>query len=261
MSDSVMLPQTVFAGDEARLIVAMPLNSFAGKRSPIIVTDMDKLPYTDDIIITRVEVNFNTQEFIVDFKAFNVGELPLPEIRVENFTGPSNLTVKITPLLELEGFTTAALSPPAPPLAAPGTFALIIGSTALLIALITAVVVTALRGPAYIRAALEAARVRHLIKKHKRSVVKTLKLLTAGGLDGKTSLAQTNSALKTFLGALYRTNCTSFSAHDFLNDNRFTNEGGLFAECDHLRFKARPVSSEEAAALARKTLAAIVKYG
>ena len=261
MSDSVLLPQTVFAGDEARLIVAMPENSFAGKRPPIIITGADKLPHTDDVIITRVEVNYNTRELIIDFKAFNVGEITLPVIQVENFTGPPDLTVKITSVLEQEGFSTAALSPPAQPLAAPGTFALIIGSTALLITLITVVVLTALRGPAYIHAALEAARIRHLIKKHRREVLKTLKSLAVGGVDGKTSLAQTSSALKTFLGSLYRTNCASFSAHDFLNDGRFLTEGVLFAECDHLRFQAHPVSAEEAARLAKKTLEAIRGYG
>ena len=245
-----LIPQTVFVGDEGRLVVPLSENAPLAASTNIVVTG--GLPFNDDIIVKRVEIDAGARQLLIDFMAFRPGALSIPPIPA---AGLPPLTVSIASILERDGYSTT-LSPPEKPLAAPGTFALIIGGTAAIIALAVLVGFSASYGPRHFRRLFERIRVRFLRYKAKRAILAAENALAAGRIEIKEGAAAVSEAFRGFLAAIYRKNYASYSAEDFLADEEFSDGAvyHIFAGCDRLRFSPARVEREAVTAVAKKTL-------
>jgi hypothetical protein len=122
-SSPYLIPQTVFIGDRAVLVV--PLGITGEDFAPKTLEPLEKLEKTDDLIIHRIslERKGGSAQIVIDFTAYRTGTLALPEIA--GFEGFSGLTITVASLLTPSSM---ALSPPARPISAPGTAVLIYGS-------------------------------------------------------------------------------------------------------------------------------------
>jgi hypothetical protein len=251
--DAFLIPQTVFVGDEGRLVVplagSVPLNA----SSNVILTG--PLPFNENIVVKQVEIDVRANRLLIDFMAFKPGVVEIPPIETVELPP---LTVNIASILERDGYS-ITLSPPENPLAAPGTFALITGGTAAFIALAALVVFLVRYGPKNFKMLFEKIRVRALVYAAKRAILKTQAALTVGRIDAKDGITAVGKAFKTFLSALYRQNYDVYSAEDFLSDGSFSGDEAyrIFAACDKLRFSPARIEREAAKDIAEKTLACI----
>jgi hypothetical protein len=264
MSDGLFLvPQTVFVGDEGRLVVPLagtfPLS--VGQANVVIT---DRLPFNENIIVKRVEIDIRAKQFLLDFTAFKPGVLEIPQIDAVDAIKAIKLPplkVEIASILEREGYS-ITLSPPEKPLAAPGTFALIIGGTAVFIVLIAATIFLIVYGPKHFRLLLEKLRVRFLMDKTKRAIMKIQNALVASRIGTKEGATAVGVAFKAFLGALYRKDYAAYSAEDFLADTSFSGDAAycIFALCDNLRFSPAYIEQDAVKALVQKTLVCVEEW-
>jgi hypothetical protein len=250
-----LIPQTVYVGDRATLVVPLeqlpPGGSLSSGEPPI-------LP---DLIIHRIELERRGEEgrLVIDFTAYAPGLLELPPFELGGlpFTG---ISIEITSILG-SGEHAAVLSPLAPPLAIPGTGLLIYGTMTGLILIILTFLGAVFWAPR--RAALWLER-----RRRKRLI------LSLGGMErrlrrelsrGNTTAAQRGERL-TFLAGEFRTflalftgeNCRAMTAGELsrlsLAEGREPPElpslggdflGGFFRRCDDLRFSGAEVPAGE----------------
>jgi hypothetical protein len=252
-----LIPQTVFAGDEGRYVSPLPEEIASLVTGSIVITDRARLPANENVMVTCAAIDGRTKQVMIDFMAFKPGAVEIPEITL----GPVELpafTVHIASILEQDGYS-ITLSPPEKPLAAPGTFALIIGGATAVITLTALAVFLVVSGPRHFQILFEKIRVWMLTWKTKRAILKTRNALHRGRIEAKESIAVVSEVFKTFFSALYRQNYSSYSAEDFLTDKLFA--GGavylIFATCDKLKFSAIPVGRDDAAAVIERTLSYI----
>ncbi|MDR0639515.1 MAG: hypothetical protein LBG27_11560 [Spirochaetaceae bacterium] len=248
-----LIPQTVFVGDEGRLVVPYLENAPLGTNTHVVVTS--GLPFNDDIIVKRVEIDVASRQLLIDFAAFRPGVVAIPPIPA---AGLPPLTVSIASILERDGYSTT-LSPPEKPLAAPGTFALIIGGTAALIALAALVGLSVSYGPRHFQRLFEKMRLRFLRYKAKRAIFAAENALASGRVGTKEGAAAVSEAFRWFLGAIYRKDYASYSAEDFLADGMFSDGAvyHIFADCDRLKFSPARIGQEAVNAVAGETLSYI----
>ncbi|MDR1287803.1 MAG: hypothetical protein LBK08_09370 [Treponema sp.] len=121
-----LVPQTVFVGDRAVLVIPLGGPSEDAELSPP--------PDTADLVFHRMRVENRGGEAhaLIEFTAYAAGVLALPPVGVPSgFL--AGLRVEIASVLE-KGNEGRVLSDPAPPLAAPGTGFLVYGTAASLLA-------------------------------------------------------------------------------------------------------------------------------
>jgi hypothetical protein len=251
---AVLVPQTVFPGDEGRLITPLPDGFSPSGSGALVVTDRSRLPFNEDIIVRRVEIDFQAKRLLVDFVAFRPGAVEIPPVTIEGVEFPLG-TIPIASILERDGYSTV-LSPPERPLAAPGTFMLVIGGAAACITVVSLAVFLILYGPRQFQWCFETVRSRFLLHKARRAVLKTLAALKAGRAGAKESAALVSKSFKTFLGAFYRKDYASYSAEDFLADGLPGTQAiyHIFSGCDKLRFSSTPVEPDDVKAVAERAL-------
>jgi hypothetical protein len=262
MSDgAVLVPQTVFVGDEGRLVVPLAGELPSTGQASVVITD--RLPFNENIMVKRVEIDVRAKQLLLDFAAFKPGVLEIPRLDMIDGIGRIELPplkVEIASILEREGYS-IILSPPEKPLAAPGTFALVIGGTAALVMLAAMIVFLAVNGPERFHRVFEKVRARLLAHKAKRTILKTQNALAAGRVGNKEGVAIIGAVFKSFLSAFYRKDYASYAAEDFLSDASFSGSGGaaypVFASCDKLRFSPAPIEPDAVKAFAEKTLSCI----
>jgi hypothetical protein len=260
MSDGAFLvPQTVFVGDEGRLVV--PLAGELPSTGHANVVTTDRLPFNENIMLKRVEIDARAKQLLIDFVAFKPGVLEIPQLNMIDGIGRIELPplkVEIASILEHEGYS-IILSPPEKPLAAPGTFALITGGTAALAALAAMIVFLTVNGPQRFHRIFEKVRVRLLIYRTKRTILKTQNALMVGRVGTKEGVAIVGAAFKSFLSAFYLKDYASYAAEDFLSDVLFCDGAAyrIFAVCDKLRFSPVPIEPDAVKAFAEKTLSCI----
>jgi hypothetical protein len=252
MSDGAFLvPQTVFVGDEGRLVLpltGMPSTDLAN----IVITE--HLPFNENIMVKRVEIDVRAKQLLLDFTAFRPGIVEIPPI-IEGLDLPP-LKVEIASILEREGYS-ITLSPPEKPLAAPGTFALISGGAAACIALAAAVVFAVRYGPKHFHLLFEKVRVRLLIYKTKRAILRTQTALAGGRIGIKEGVTRVGEVFKAFLSALYRKDYASYAAEDFLAEAAGDAAYRIFAACDTIRFSKAAVEPAAAQTLVEKALSCV----
>ncbi|GHT78770.1 hypothetical protein FACS1894130_05960 [Spirochaetia bacterium] len=275
-----LIPQTVFVGDGGRLV--FPLGSaFSGVKGEVL-DDPDLLPKARDIVISRVELENSksartgkpdTPRLLVDFTAYTPGFIELPPIKIAGFTF-TGLEVGIASILEAEG-NSRVLSPPAPPLAVPGTMGMIYGTVFGIIVLILGSLFFGTRGLPMLRRYGKRQRRRRMI----RSIGKLLKQLRGavsgtnvpGTEETAAALDRLNGELRLFLESLTGEACRTMVPEEFLTlppldgpgsegsearspDSLGAQYGGaffcdVFLRCDAMRFSGRPPERGELAAL------------
>jgi hypothetical protein len=121
-SRAYIVPQTVFVGDRAVLVI--PLGGH------LAAAELPLPPETGNIVFhrARVESGGGEAHALVEFTAYVTGVLPLPPIEIPSgFL--AGLRVEVASILE-KGNGGRVLSDPAPPLAAPGTGFIVYGTVA-----------------------------------------------------------------------------------------------------------------------------------
>ncbi len=211
-AEPVLVPQTVYVGDRARLIVPVDASA-AGLASPTVIEVAERLPRSKDAVVLRVELQRAEGGWraLVDFTAYAPGAVELPRIEA-GVVVLSGLVVSIASILETEGGT-AELSPPAKPLAAPGTALLLYASTFTLVAAALLGAFLFVRGPALVRDALERRR-RGLVARSMRRVAARLadNLATMNPAD---FLAILFSELRSYLSYRTGVNCLALTPREF----------------------------------------------
>jgi hypothetical protein len=158
-----LLPQTIFVGDSARLVV--PLGpSFAGL-APFVWDTPEELPEAPDLVIRRIELERRggNIRLLIDFTPFAPGALSLPAL--EFISSPDTslppFTVHVASILNPSQMT---LSEPASPLAVPGTSILIYGTSLLLLLAFSLGIGGSLWGRRHFREFWERIRRRRLLR-------------------------------------------------------------------------------------------------
>lgn len=244
-----LIPQTVFVGDRARLV--LPLGpGFAAARAFVIT---EGLPGSEELILHRVELENRggNPRLFIDFTAFAPGDLPIPRLKLP-VSLPEGLTIPIASILEGGSLV---LAPPAPPLAVPGTSLIIYGAASLLF--IAPLALAGLRLRVWKSWGAKLRR-RRLIRRMK----KTLKIMRLGAGTREKSpedaLTGVTRGFRAFLGALTGMRCQAMSAGEFAampplleNENTLTAPlsgaflRALFRRCDDLRFRGSAIEPEE----------------
>jgi hypothetical protein len=278
---SYLIPQTVFVGDRGRLVV--PLEPVFLKVPPLVIQEPVFPSPPADLKVHRIELEHRGENprLLIDFIAYAPGELILPPIEIplppglEISTLPSRPGyVRFTPLrLTVASILTGealVLSPPASPLAVPGTALIIYGTVAALILLILGVIGGRLRGGGLLRRWGKGWRRRRLIALLK-NMLRRLKrdlLRVKPGLPGTGELfGRVSGEFRSFLGLFTGVNCQALTAGEFLGFPfaAFPGEGDpsfsgsflrdLFRRWDGLRFSGRDITGKELLGVLEELLA------
>ncbi|MDR2783765.1 MAG: hypothetical protein LBB48_08025 [Treponema sp.] len=125
-----LIPQTVFVGDKATLIV--PLGTADENFQP---QSIDAPETPGELVLHKItlERKGDNAQLAVEFTAYTAGEIAFPVIQAPGFPDFTGLKVVIASILDPSSMT---LSAPVSPLLAPGTTSLIYGSIAMAIMLL-----------------------------------------------------------------------------------------------------------------------------
>lgn len=268
--NSYLIPQTVYVGDRAALVIPLEYPP----RSEVLRAG--ETPVLPDLVIHRIELESRGERgrLLIDFTAYAPGLLELPpfEIGGRSFTG---LHIEIASILG-SGEETAVFSPPAAPLAVPGTGFLIYGTMTGMILLILGVLGALLWVPRRMAGWLKNRRRKGLIA----SLAGMERRLRRELIRGNTTASQREERLnflagefRSFLSLFTGENCRAMTAGEFfrfsplelccalrLNPQcrRLPDEGGpgdsplgaeflgnFFRRCDNLRFSGAGISTED----------------
>jgi hypothetical protein len=267
---SYLIPQTVFVGDRGRLVVPVGVDFL--KIPPLVIRNPVFLPEPENLKISRVELEHRggISRLLIDFIAYAPGDFILPSIEIplpqdqETSLVPSRsahirltgIHLKVASILNGE---TLVLSPPASPLAVPGTALMIYGTVAALILLILGVIAGRLRGGDLLRRWRKGRRRRLivLLKNTLRRLKRDL-LRAKPGLPGTGELfGRVSGEFRSFLGLFTGVNCQALAAGEFLSFSFAASPGegdprlsgsflrDLFRRWDGLRFSGRDITAEE----------------
>jgi hypothetical protein len=245
-AESYLIPQTVFVGDLGRLVY--PLKDTVPPGENLVLDIPKDLPRVKDLIITRVELDRREGDarLLIDFQAFAPGLIPLPpvEIASRSFTG---LEIRVASILESD--EDLVLSPPASPLAVPGTVLVIYGAVFAVIVFILGVVF----GGFWYGKHLDYFRARSLRRRTLRNIRRILRRIRIALGKNKTgegeALTLVSSEFRTFLSCFSGMNCRAMVPGEFLRlpplfppeEGKAPSDTGgflrdLFRRCDTLRF-------------------------
>jgi hypothetical protein len=229
----------VFVGDPATYVY--PLGElYAGEKN--ITLGKNSLSGNSDIVITNAEIDAKNKLLLIKFVAYKTGNVKLPPLSIGNLFF-ENLEVNISSVLKTEMATgaTLMLSPPSPPLAAPGTFwffaiALLAGVFVLIIVLVFSANQHALLNELFtkIKRYLLYTRMMHNLQKLRAGLVR------AGNAHLDT-LSLLSAEQRAFISLYTNINCRSFTPQDFQNEfpNDIYDNAALyrfFSRCDMMRF-------------------------
>jgi len=251
--ETTLVPQIVYVGDRARLIV--PLDSVLSASAPLslVIDQRESLPKTGSVLIHRIEIERRplVSRAIIDFTAFAPGDVAFPTIELGGLR-LAGLRVKITSVLE-NGAT--ELSPPEAALTAPGTYLFIYGAIVIVLIAVSGTLFLVLRGIPRLTAYLERRR-RGLAAGSLRRVL--ARLQTEGGqMEEGVFLTILFDELRSYLTYRTGSNCHALTAREFslvLGSEsivpHFSSEDlafleSLFRRGDAVRFGAVPISSDE----------------
>jgi hypothetical protein len=225
-----LIPQTVFVGDRARLVIPLGDGAIFEKNW---VQSAD-LPASPDIHLHRI--TGEKEHISIDFTAFTPGTIVLPAIEVPVLGIITGLPVTITSILDNDS---AALSAPAIPLVVPGTSVLIYTVTAS--ALILGIV--GIKTNAWQRYALniihKKARRRYLIGKMKRTL-KKMYVSMFDTINHREILDRLSREFRVFLSLFTEIDCQPLTAAEIARIPALASMGqelgDLLQWCDMLRF-------------------------
>jgi hypothetical protein len=243
--NSYLIPQTVYVGDRATLVITLhhaPVNGLVLTGEP---------PALPDLVIHRVELERRgeTGRLLIDFTAYVPGRVELPPFEIEGipFTG---LYIEIASILGTDE-TASVLSPPAPPLAVPGTGVLVYGTVSGLVLFLLMVVWALAAGPRRFAGWLKKWRRKRLIASlagMERRLRRKLIRENPAVKNFRGSLNFLAAEFRTFLALFTGENCRAMTAGELsglslpelaAGENFYLSGaflGGFFRRCDDLRF-------------------------
>jgi hypothetical protein len=243
-----LIPQTIYVGDRGRLVV--PLGQAFMGAQPFVHTDRDEVPGAADMVLSRIELEHRNgnARLSIDFIPYASGILLLPSLAIPVPGGEplelKGLSVTVASILTPGE---AALSNPAPPMAAPGTSLIIYGTAAgILFFLFLAIGVT-VWGRRNFASLWETFRRQRLL----RSMARFLRSLNAESLiDKKRTQGEFLSILsgefREFLSLFTGINCRSLTAGEFLGLDFYSGFlCAFFRRCDTLRFSGRDIERKD----------------
>ncbi|MDR3341420.1 MAG: hypothetical protein LBT14_01295 [Treponema sp.] len=256
-----LIPQTVYVGDKARLVV--PLGQAPVGSESIVLEQPGELPASQDLIISRIAVEHRegNVRLLIDFIAYAPGVLALPPLEIPALVSRgflvSDLRVTITSILNGDSMI---LSEAVAPLPVPGTIMLIYGTAAGLVLLILLGIGLRLWGKGTLNGLEERFRRRRLIrllKKRLRQVRKDREADT-GGHDAGEVLTLVSTEFRAFLTSFTGINCRAMAAGELVdlpplvagepgNDHPILSGSflaRLFRRCDTLRFSGTSITPE-----------------
>ncbi len=211
--EATMMPQTVYVGDRARLFVQLETVLGGASRASVAIDRAELLPHSPAVDVHRVEIERrpNGDRAVIDFTAFEPGTVTLPVIEAGGVR-LEGLRVSVASSLESGE---SVLSPPADPLAVPGTFLLLYGGLFMLLVLGAGVYFFLSRVvPWY--AGYRDARRRGLAARSLRKVLDRLSSQTEEMLPGD-FLCALFDALRGYLSSRTGVNCRSLTAGEYRN--------------------------------------------
>jgi hypothetical protein len=228
--ESSLIPQTVYVGDRARLVVHLG-SEFAGI-DPFTLEDPAPLPREKDIRIHRLELDYRrgnrepgrnipgakdgseTPRLLVDFTPYRPGLIELPPLSLPGGAGIEGLKVNIASILG-SGQEALVLSEPALPLAAPGTMLLIWATVLGLLLLFLGGIGGTLWARKNLGGVMETWRKRRLVALMGKAERRFRQRLSEGGGDYQAILGFVSAEFRNFLGSFTGYNCLAMSAGEF----------------------------------------------
>ncbi|MDR0411144.1 MAG: hypothetical protein LBH75_04135 [Treponema sp.] len=201
-----MVPQTVYVGDRATLIVPLGASHAAAAVEPM---NIDPPPPQTELVVHKIAVERQKDgmHLIVEFTAFETGILELLPITVPGFADEFRLSVAIASLISP---STMSLSPPAPPLAVSGTAALLYGTS---ISLILAIFILVSARVFWVRQFLSLSV---LFKNHLLIFSMKRRLDSLQKSPQKNKILDSLSAeFRLFLSRFFNTDCSALTADEF----------------------------------------------
>ena len=245
-----LLPQTIFVGDQGRLVVPLgssfaPFEPFilelpaaepgrprgAGVENPILsgtVSIAEDSGSAGDLLIRRIELERRgaNPRLLIDFIPYAPGILAFPSLKftlpAANQADPislSGLEVQVASILDSSlDSSQRVLADPAPPLPVPGTSLLVYGTMVSILLLLFLGIGGSLWGRNHFMELLGILRRRH----HIRVMMKFLRLLRKESCrhkDGNPGhyLSLLSGQMREFLSFFTGVNCRSFTAAEFLD--------------------------------------------
>jgi len=236
LSGAYMIPQKVYVGDRATLVLPMP-----GVAADAVINAGKS--FSPDIIIhhAAIERRPGGSFLTVEFSAYTTGTLELPplEIAGEIFSG---IKIDITSILAADE-SAMVLSAPALPLAIPGTSLLIYGSMSAVILLGLLVIGGLFWGRKRMKGWLATWRRRRLIAAM-MGTEKRLRRAVAKGAVRREILDTLSTEFRSFLSCFTGENCRAMTAAEIgclaNMDGEFL--GGFFNHCDAIRFSGGEIN-------------------
>jgi hypothetical protein len=263
------IPQTIYVGDRARLIYPLPQLLSISKDAKVTIEENDndtESPQTDfDVVIRNVELDKSGKNLIIDFQAYRTGIVTLPVILIdkEKFSG---IQVVVASLID-SGNSSMALSHPALPLAAEGTFWII---TTIVLSITGAFLVIGFlwkRWGLFIIGLNTNLKSYYLLFVIFRIIKKTKKNLSKEKIEGLETITILSGELRKFFSLFWNIPCISMVPEEFLtiqidnskNYKSIQNDKisevqtdlridlcSFFKTCDSLRFSGEGITVETA---------------
>ena len=251
-----LLPPTIFVGDPGRLVV--PLDEAFSDVQPFVVQNPANLPERPELVIRRIELERRAgfSWLLIDFVPFAAGTVSFPSL---DFTAPgeepitlSGLEVQVSSVLDPAWME---LSPPAPPLAVPGTGLLIYGSIAVILLVLFLGIAVTLWGKRNFRGFWQRLYRRHLLRAMMR-FLRRLRHESNAGKNGNPGyhLSLLAAEFRAFLNTFTGINCRSLTSAEFLElpmtfqaEPPLTPEFlcRLFRAWDTLRFSGQDIAKSD----------------
>jgi hypothetical protein len=240
-----LIPQTIFVGDRGRLV--MPLGQAFRGAAPFIREGPGTLAPEEEILISRVELEYRNgaARLLIDFIPYAPGIIGLPPLELSAAGGEplvvTGLKVRVASILDSSSM---ALSPSAPPIAAPGTSLLIYGSSVLIL-----LVLLGIGGMGRLGKLREGFRRRRLIRVMERALRRGKVRLHRSPPDPreqKKLLAGLIGEFRKFLTLYTGINCHALTPSETgILPGAASSLGGLFRRWDTLRFSGHAPAEGE----------------
>jgi hypothetical protein len=218
-TETYLIPELVYVGDRARLAVQLG-SEFAGI-SPFTLEDPAKLPRQKEIRIHRLELDYRRGNreaesplLLVDFTPYSPGLLEFPPLPLPGGAELEGLQAEIASILG-PGEEALVLSPPALPLAAPGTTPLILATVVGILLLLLGGIGGTFWARRNLGGFLETRRKRRLVALMGKAERRLRQRLSEGGADYQAILGLVSAEFRSFLGSFTGYNCLAMSAGEF----------------------------------------------
>jgi len=237
----VLIPRTVYVGDNASLVLPLPAASY--DRRDIIISPQPTSNTDIEIHRIALERRISGSRLIVDFAAFVPGIIELPDIEIdgEYFSG---ITVTVNSILERG--VAPELSRPASSLAMPGTAFIIYGAMTIFVVLLLLIILFIVKGRRYLQIFMEKWKLWRLFATIK-NVERRLYRLLMRGENKRMILDGLSEEFRDFLSIFTGFNCRAMTAREFVNlpdiDCFFLRD--FFHRCDELRFSGVEIKKDE----------------